>query len=231
MRYSADRLERSLSVPPLSDKIQQEKDFVEATSRITSFNVMSRPGIPISPLEIRLTKDRLSLISRVLGSTSDAYKYPEVILDLVAKLNLSSDPAAQVKALAMIADTAMQSEDFVRAHETSELMVSSILALESQGASASEVAAAREVCWIACLQLGRQPMFEDVGKKRALLARALEFCPPAQIGDVLAAFLALGRFVSRPTIVWIRVVSGCLGPNMQPRTCQSGPSAFVNSRW
>ncbi|KZV75512.1 hypothetical protein PENSPDRAFT_624203 [Peniophora sp. CONT] len=180
-----------LSVPPLSDKIQQEKDFIEATSRITSFNVMSRPGMPITPLEIRLTKDRLSLVARVLGSTSDAYKYPEVILDLVAKLNLSSDPAAQVKALAMISDTAMQSEDFARAHETSELMVTSILALESQGASASEVAAAREVCWIACFQLGRQPMFTDAGKKRALLARALEFCPPAQIGDVLAAWRRL----------------------------------------
>ncbi|VDB99759.1 unnamed protein product [Peniophora sp. CBMAI 1063] len=180
-----------LSVPPLSDRTQQEKDFIEATSRISSFQVMSRPGMPITPLEIRLTKDRLSLVARVLGSTSDAYKYPEVILDLVAKLNLSSDPAAQVKALAMIADTAMQSEDFTRAHDTSELMVSSVLALESQGATESEIAAAREVCWIACFQLGRQPMFEDAGKKRALLARALEFCPPAQIGDVLAAWRRL----------------------------------------
>ena len=87
----------SLDVPESSDRVTQEKQFIEATSRLCSFNLMSRPGIPISPIEIRLTKDRLSLVSRVLSSNNDAYKHSEVILDLVRKLGFHNDIIAEVK--------------------------------------------------------------------------------------------------------------------------------------
>ncbi|KAI0068370.1 Sec39-domain-containing protein [Artomyces pyxidatus] len=182
-----------LTVPARSDKIIREQEFIEATSRIASFNVMSRPGIPISPIEIRLTKDRLSLVSRVLSSNSDAYKYTEVILDLVHKLGFRDDAAAQVKALAMIADTALQAEDFDRAYETSETMVKTVLELRSDAANIDDpqVTEASEVCWVACFQLGRQPEFSDVSRKLTLLGRALEFCPADKLVDILAAWRRL----------------------------------------
>ncbi|KAJ7706312.1 secretory pathway protein Sec39-domain-containing protein [Mycena rosella] len=182
-----------LDVPPPSDRLLREKEFIEATSRLSSFNVMSGPGIAISPIEIRLTKDRLSLVSRVLSSNNDAYKHTEVILDLVHKLGLRNNVVAEVKTLAMLADTALQVEDFLRAYETSERMVETVLALRSSymDVDSPEIQEASEVCWVACFQLGRQPEFEDVEKKLSLLGRALELCPPEKLHDVLVAWRRL----------------------------------------
>ncbi|KAJ6621604.1 secretory pathway protein Sec39-domain-containing protein [Mycena sp. CBHHK59/15] len=182
-----------LDVPPPSDRLLREKEFIEATSRLSSFNVMSGPGISISPIEIRLTKDRLSLVSRVLSSNNDAYKHTEVILDLVHKLGLRNNVVAEVKTLAMLADTALQAEDFLRAYETSERMVETVLTLRSSFPDINnpEIQEASEVCWVACFQLGRQPEFEDVEKKLSLLGRALELCPPEKLHDVLVAWRRL----------------------------------------
>lgn len=157
---------------------------------------MSRPGIPISPIEIRLTKDRLSLVSQVLSNSSDSYKHTEVILDLVYKLGFRNDIAAEVKTLAMLADTALQAEDFTRAYETSERMVDTVLKLRSSSPlqlDDPKVQEASEVCWVACFQLGRQPEFDDVDKKLSLLGRALELCPPDKIHDVLLAWRRLEK--------------------------------------
>ena len=155
---------------------------------------MSRPGIPISPIEIRLTKDRLSLVSRVLSSSPDAYKHTEVILDLVHKLGFRNDIVAEVKTLAMLAETALQMDDFARAYETSETMVNTVLLLRSSNPLGSEdpsIQEASEVCWLTCFQLGRHPEFPDVQKKLALLGRALEFCPPEKLPDILTAWRVL----------------------------------------
>ena len=64
--------------------------------------------MPLLPIEIRLTKDKLSLISRILSSNEDAYKHTEVILELCYKLGYRDDPVAEVKVLAMLADSALQ---------------------------------------------------------------------------------------------------------------------------
>ncbi|KAG7099067.1 hypothetical protein E1B28_000942 [Marasmius oreades] len=182
-----------LGVPPPSDRLEKEKEFIEATSRLTSFNIMSRPGIPISPIEIRLTKDRLTLVSQVLSSNSDAYKHIEVILDLVRKLGFKDDIVAEVKALAMIADTALQAEDFSRSYETSQRMVDLVLNLRasSMGMDDPQIREASDVCWIACFQLGRQTEFEDMDKKLCLLGRAVEICPADKLHDVLTAWRRL----------------------------------------
>ncbi|KAF8680272.1 Secretory pathway protein Sec39 [Rhizoctonia solani] len=178
-----------LNVPLPTPVVIKEREFIEATSRICAFNVVSRPGVPITPLEIRLVKDRLSLVGRVLSSTEDAYKHTQVILDLVAKLGFRGDPAAEVKALAMIADAALSSEDFEVAAEVSIRMVKTAVKLR-----ASDTAAAREateVCWHTCYQLGRQTEFTDTKAKMTLLAHVLELCPPENVNDVLAAWKRL----------------------------------------
>ena len=184
-----------MDVAPQSIRITKEKEFIEATSRLSSFNVMSRPGIPISPIEIRLTKDRLSLVSRVLSSNVDAYKHTEVILDLVRKLGFQNDKAAEVKVLAMLADTALQVEDFTRAFELTQQMVDTVLHLRSSALSVDDptIEEVTEVCWVACFQLGRQPEFDDLEKKLTLLGRSLELCPPDKLHDILVAWRRLGK--------------------------------------
>lgn len=187
-------LPSSLSIPLRSESVIREQEFIEATSRITSFNVESRPGVPLTPIEIRLTKDRLSLVSRVLSSNSDAYKYKEVILELVDKLGFRGDNVARVKALAMIADTALQTEDFAHAFETCEVMIDTVSQLcLSPGISEAQLGEAKEVCWVSCFQLGRQSEFADVPKRLRLLGHALEFCPADRLPEILAAWRRLEK--------------------------------------
>lgn len=147
---------------------------------------MSRPGIPISPIEIRLTKDRLSLVSRVLSSNNEAYKHTEVILDLVRKLGFKGDSTAEVKTLGMISDVALQNEDFDKAYKIDNQIIDFVTGLKDNGGDLG--AEVKEVCWVACYQLGRQPEFEDVQKKLYLLGYALQLCPPERIVDILAAW-------------------------------------------
>lgn len=171
-----------------------EREFIEATSRLSSFNIMSRPGISISPIEIRLTKDRLSLISRVLSSNADAYKHTQVILDLLHKLGLRDDVVAEVKTLAMISDAALQAEDFTRAFDTNQRMIDVVFKLRSATPSEPEdprLQEAGEVCWLACFQLGRHPEFPDVEQKLTLLGRALELCPADKLNDILTPWRRL----------------------------------------
>ena len=183
-----------MSIPSRSETVIREQEFIEATSRITSFNVESRPGVALTPIEIRLTKDRLSLISRVLSSNSDAYKYKEVILELVDKLGFRGDVVARVKVLAMIADTALQAEDFVQAFETSEAMINTVSQLcLSPDISEAQLGDAKEVCWVSCYQLGRQTEFPDVPKKLRLLGHALEFCPADRLPEILTAWRRLEK--------------------------------------
>jgi neuroblastoma-amplified sequence len=183
-----------LSIPSRSETVIREQEFIEATSRITSFNVETRPGVPLSPIEIRLTKDRLSLVSHVLSSNNDAYKYKEVILELVDKLGFRGAPVPRVKALAMITDTALQAEDFEQAFETSETMIDTVSQLcSSSGISQAELNDAKEVCWVSCFQLGRQAEFPDVKKKLRLLGHALEFCPPDRLHEILTAWRRLEK--------------------------------------
>ncbi|KAK1228613.1 hypothetical protein PQX77_008207 [Marasmius sp. AFHP31] len=193
--YKFGDMKLALCVPPPSEALEKEKEFIEATSRLTSFHIMSRPGIPISPIEIRLTKDRLSLVSQVLSSNSDAYKHTEVMLDLVRKLGFKNDVVAEVKTLAMLADTALQAEDFTRSYETSQRMIDLVLNLRatSIGSVDDSIREASDVCWIACFQLGRQPEFEDTDKKLRLLGRAIEICPADKLHDVLTAWRRLEK--------------------------------------
>ncbi|PPQ63004.1 hypothetical protein CVT24_006110 [Panaeolus cyanescens] len=183
-----------LDVPATSESIVKEREFIEATSRIASFNVVSAPGTPISPIEIRLTKDRLMLISRVLSSNNDAYKHSEVILELGYKLGYRGDVVAQIKILAMLADTALQAEDFLCSYANCQSMVKEVISLQKAAQSTpfnSKVDEAVEVCWIACFQLGRQTEFEDLNKKMTVLGQALQLCPQDKIHDVLAAWRKL----------------------------------------
>ncbi|TFK77226.1 hypothetical protein BDN72DRAFT_873605 [Pluteus cervinus] len=183
-----------LRVSPPTDRINKAREFIEATSKLTSYNLTSRRGIPLSPIEIRQTKDKLSLVSQVLSSNNDAYKHTEVIMDLVNRLGFRDDIVAEVKVLSMLADTALQHEDLERAYEISQSMVNTVLNLresEATGnplASTPAIAEASEVCWVACYQLGRQPEFTDLDKKMSLIGRALELCPADKLHDVLISW-------------------------------------------
>ncbi|PVF91999.1 hypothetical protein CPB86DRAFT_845306 [Serendipita vermifera] len=181
-----------LSVAAPTARIQQEREFIEATSKISSFNVYTRPGILITPLEIRLTKNRLDLIARVLSSTDDAYKHSNVIMELAEKLGFRNDVAAQVKILSMLVEVALQYEDFVKADLTCQQMVESARTLRAQQPTEATKSSAKEealeVAWRSCYQLGKQTEFPDTVAKLRLLGFALELCPSTNTLDILSAW-------------------------------------------
>jgi len=96
--------------------------------------------------------------------------------------------------LAMIADTALQAEDFAQAFETSETMIDTVSHLcSSPDLTRAELNDAKEVCWVSCFQLGRQPEFTDVQKKLRLLGHALEFCPADRLAEILVTWRRLEK--------------------------------------
>lgn len=210
----------SLSViSPPTPAIEKEQAFIEATSRITSYNLPSRlsPSSTLAPLEIRLSKDRLSIVSRILSTSDDAYKHPEVILELVGKLGYQGDKAAECKTLGMLADAAVQEGDWERGVGYVERMVAAVQAFGrkkrardslptsaashtlASSAALTSVAAAEvdseqeavDVCWKTCYQFGRQSEFKDVERKLSLMGHALDFCPADTISDLLVAWRKL----------------------------------------
>ncbi|GAA5862538.1 hypothetical protein JCM1840_004218 [Sporobolomyces johnsonii] len=112
-----------LSAAPQTPTIRLERDFIEATSRLCSFRIYSRPGIPITPIEIRHSSDRLSFVARLLASNEDAFRHPSMLLELVNNLGYRGDRLAEVRTLAMLSDAALQAGEYDRAADMCDQMV------------------------------------------------------------------------------------------------------------
>jgi hypothetical protein len=197
----------SLSVTPLTPPIQAQKQFIEATSRLTSFSTLS-----LTPLEIRHTKNKLDLIRRVLSASDEAYKHDGIILDLAEKLGLSSE-VEKGEVLGMMADSAVSNGEYDLAFGYSERLVALAIAAEKAEKSNTtskrgrderksdrqrevdghvinndlaktqisdndrNISRLREVTWKSCLELGRQPEYPSITHRLLLLGRAIEYCP------------------------------------------------------
>ncbi|KAG8930533.1 hypothetical protein FRC01_002655, partial [Tulasnella sp. 417] len=171
----AYRLPFSLSVTKPTPTVLAEKEFIEATSKIYSYGVKSRPGVPLPPIKIRSVK------------------------------TLKNDVAAEVKALAMLADAATQAEDFFKAAELSEHMVRTTRLLREtvlRPTTSDEALPTEEDAQEA--QDAVEPEFPDVKKKLALLGSAMQLCPAENVLDVLA--------------IWRTVENEAIDERGRPRT-------------
>lgn len=195
----------SLAVAPVTPEIRKERDFIEATSRLSSFRVLNSSGDVLTPLEIRLTTDRLSLISRLLGSSESAYRHPEVVLDLVAKLGYRGDQLAEARVFSMLADAALNAGDTAKAAEVCNRMIKVVETIR-RGRDAEKSAKAAEIAWRTCYQFGKtssedsdengrmhtrttsQQAREDDKRKAQMLGHALLLCPKEKISEVLAVW-------------------------------------------
>ena len=171
-----------LAVAPPTTAIRRERDFIEATSRLASFNIISQPGVPLSPIEVRLAKDKLDLVRRLLASNDDAHRHPDVILELVSKLGYHGDRLAEVRALGMIVDAAVRAHDLLHAADVCDRIVAVINASRR---SDSDYALAVDVAWRSCVQVGQQPDFDDMARRMRLLGHALLLCPDNHVADLL----------------------------------------------
>lgn len=143
----------------------------------------------MTPLQIRLTPDKLTLILELLRSNPDAYQHPDMMLDLVAKLGLQGDKLAEIRTLALVASAAISAGDSARATEVCERMVAAVGVLRRSRApaAADQAEQAAEMTWRTCAQLGQLTAGTKELRLR-LLGHALVLCPPSEISTLLASW-------------------------------------------
>lgn len=195
VRLSVDVL---AALPASSARAKQQKDFIEAACRLSSFKIKSilHSGVPIEPKEIRETKDKMDLVARLLATQGDAHRSPELILDLARRLSnldgLSTAEQALVEArtLAMLADAATAAEDFEDAASFCTRLVDKVGAQRNRAPSEAAAKVA-DLAWKSCLQLSKHPGWEDTPRRISMLAHAMTLCPATQLNSMLRQWQSL----------------------------------------
>jgi hypothetical protein len=173
----------SLTVAPQSPAIRREREFIEATSRLCSFKLPDQPA----PIEIRLASDKLALVGRLLEQHADAYRHPDVILELVKKLLGTCTPTEEIRTLGMIVDAALRHDEPAHAADACDRLVDIVPRAKGD-------ADAVAVAWRRCFAVGTAPAFADVDRRLKLLGRAMLLAPAA---DVTTTLLPAWRLLDR----------------------------------
>ncbi|XAO26915.1 hypothetical protein I312_105756 [Cryptococcus bacillisporus CA1280] len=181
----------SLSVAPSTPAIVAERQYIEATSRLSSFSTFT-----LTPREIRHDVNPLSLLSTVLSdSSSDAFRHPDLMLELAEKLGCRGDTDRGL-VWGMVGRAAIAKEDWPMASKAVENMVQTVKkSQDSQTAVKQErqsVANSRSTlrseAWTLAHTLSSQSEFSDISAKLSFVSSAIELCPASEIPSILETF-------------------------------------------
>lgn len=188
----------SLSATKSTPKIQREREFIEATSRLTSYKLCSEPGVLMTPIQIRLRHNKLDLIDQLLSTNETAYKHVDMILELVDKLGFGQDILSQIRTLGLIVKSASSADDFCFAYDTCQRMVNTLGVMKKRPRRLEpmeHVLTASEVVWKTCERLGTSSpaslLALDAERRSELLGHAIILCPPEEISNLLAKWRAI----------------------------------------
>ncbi|GAA5955614.1 hypothetical protein JCM10213_001586 [Rhodosporidiobolus nylandii] len=195
------------AAPQQTPSIRRERSFIEATSRLCSFRLLSpSTGLPLIPHELRHSPDKLGIVSCLLSTSDDAHRHPEMILELVRKLGYPAGGKAEVRTLAMLAEAAMLGEDFERAKEMCDRAASVVETMRRQRGKRAEgkegweddqdAEAAAAYAWPACFQLGKHDAWDDLERRKDVVGQALVLCPPQRIAALLPVWTELEKEVA-----------------------------------
>jgi len=198
-----------------STRIEQEKAFIEATSRLCSFRIQSllRPGIALAPIEIRLSSDRIDFIKRLLETNQDAYKSPDLILELAQKLcadpnqsegsRVPDRPLVEGRTLALLTEAALGQADYAHAQSSCQRLVANVGKLEKRvdQSAASHghqhhhlqevLVQVRESAYRSCFLLSNQHEWKDYGSRLTWCSYVLAYCPNEHIERYLKTWRQL----------------------------------------
>ncbi|GAA5797193.1 hypothetical protein HPULCUR_002572 [Helicostylum pulchrum] len=179
-------------LPPTTD-IKREMDLIEAThTLISEYKIQDRPGITMMPIQIRQSKNRLDLISKLIFAKRDMYRRHQQVLELVRKLGYGDDTLAKVKALAMLANAALVEEDYIESYKLCQLTVEAAQN-KTVGKSKSYNDEIDQAAWQICLGLGKTDAFEDINRRLDVLSMAMNLSPVENIRDVLVVWRQLDK--------------------------------------
>ena len=213
---------------PSTETIDREREFIEATSRISTFSLKSPSGRgTLSPLEVRHSKNRLELVKQILETSDDAYRHPELILDLTDKLGYKGDTSARIRILAVLCSSAIREGDYDIAWTHSQEMFT----------VSSRRKTGMEVTWRALVELGRQGDFADIPKKMAVLGQALEMCPAENVPEILVIWrkveegqMKLSEAAKRRRVAGIKQQTKAPSSPVSPSSVKTQEARVLGSR-
>ncbi|UZJ52922.1 hypothetical protein CBS101457_002242 [Exobasidium rhododendri] len=201
-------------------KIEQEKAFMEASSRLCSFRVQSslRPGVLLAPIEIRLSTDRLDFIKKLLESKEDAYKTPDLILEIATKLcavpsgaatgdsqPLANRQVVESKTLSLLTEAALGQADYTRAQVSCERLIQSVTTISKRVEQSAVTHGANheslqriflqisEIAYRSCFYLCNQQEWIDYASRLRWCSYVLAYCPDEQVEKYLKTWRHLER--------------------------------------
>ncbi|KAE8540758.1 hypothetical protein D1P53_003122 [Cryptococcus gattii VGV] len=181
----------SLSVAPSTPAIVAERQYIEATSRLSSFSTFI-----LTPREIRHDVNPLSLLSAVLSdSSSDAFRHPDLMLELAEKLGCRGDTDRGL-VWGMVGRAAIAKEDWPMASKAVENMVQTVkksqdsqtAVKQEQRSIANSGSTLRSETWTLAHTLSSQSEFSDISAKLSFVSSAIELCPASEIPSILETF-------------------------------------------
>ncbi|KAI8640795.1 secretory pathway protein Sec39-domain-containing protein [Parasitella parasitica] len=206
-----------LKILPPTTEIKKEIDLIQAThSLIYEYKVQDRPGISLMPIQIRQSKNRLELVSKLINSKAGMYQRHEQVLDLVRKLGYGDDLLAKIKALSMLASAALVEEDYLTSYQLCQLTVKAALDKDNKSPKAyrDEI---DQSAWQICFNLGKVEAFEDISRRLNVLAMAMTLSPVDYISDVLVIWRKLDENLpDQISLARLGIENGTDDTNMRP---------------
>jgi hypothetical protein len=182
-----------LQVLPASEEIKKEMDLIKAThTLIYECKVQDRPGITLMPIQIRQSKNRLDLISKLIHARRDIYKRHDKVLELVEELGYGNDLLSKVKTMSMLSSAALVNEDYLESYRLCQITVE-MAQNKVSGKSKSYNDEIDQAAWKICFNLGKLDSFEDIPRRLDSLSMAMSICPIEHIRDVLAVWRKLDK--------------------------------------
>ncbi|KAK4683970.1 neuroblastoma-amplified sequence, partial [Tremellales sp. Uapishka_1] len=179
-----------LDACPPSARIIREKEFIESTSRLCSFRSLQGAFGQITPIEILHTKDKLTLIDKVINTSDDAFRHKGIILDLADKLGgYRADDLSQLHVLRMLLRRAIHFGDFALAVGLVDDMVG--VYRRKKRTEKEKEEGMKAILWRSSDELGSHDDFDDLDTKMRLLGQAVEFAPAGEVAAVLARWRRL----------------------------------------
>ncbi|AFR98986.1 hypothetical protein CNAG_05559 [Cryptococcus neoformans var. grubii H99] len=183
----------ALSVAPSTPATVAERQYIEATSRLSSFSTFT-----LSPREIRHDVNPLSLLSTVLSdSSSDAYRLPDLMLDLAEKLGCRNEIDHGL-VWGMVGRAAIAKEDWTMASKAVGNMVQTVKKSQSSQTAvkqeqqinhiAESGSTLRSETWALAHALSSQPEFSDIPAKLKFVSSAIELCPASELPSIIETF-------------------------------------------
>lgn len=199
---------------PNSRQISQLRPLFSATKAISSYRLTLQHGVPFRPVNIRASKDPISLISQILNQSRHSYTHPDPLLDigdnlvaaglvqqaphspsgLLPEADLEQQIITRRRITKMAIEAALENDDFDTAY--SNIMAGPLSAsLSKPHGSATPDSPSRQddISWRAVYQAGRYPITASVDLQKMeqrleLLSHALLLAPPAALSEVLDAW-------------------------------------------